>query len=71
MKKHEQSKHKIKRWNKDIFGDVRINKTKFWRELKIDEEEVIGELREYLKTDKQELRNKLGDLLLKELISWN
>ena len=65
-------KHKIKSWNKEIFGDVRVKKGKILERIQeIDEVEVRGILEDELKNEILELRERFGDLVYKEEISWN
>ena len=72
MKKLEQVKQKLKAWNTEVFGDVRIIKGQILKRIQeIDKEEVRGVLREEVVIERRELKEKLGDVLLKEEVSWN
>ncbi|KAM7498116.1 hypothetical protein LguiA_022530 [Lonicera macranthoides] len=72
MKKLAQVKHKLKKWNLEIFGDVRVEKGRILERIQnIDKLEVRGILGEELKKERQDLREIFGELVLREEISWN
>lgn len=71
IKKLEQVKHKLKAWNKEVFGDVRVVKGQTLKRIQEIDEKARGVLGDGLIVEKRELREKFGDLVLKEEISWN
>ena len=60
MKKLKQVKHKLKTWNKEVFGDVRVMKGQILKIIhKIDVEEARGVLRGRIGSGKEGVEGKI------------
>lgn len=61
-------KNEVKKWNREVFGDVRLEKNTLLNRIgELDEMEIIGELDENRRVE----RRKLEETILREQISWN
>ena len=71
MKKLEEAKDEVKKWKKQAFGDVRVEKKAIMERIgKLDEKESSGELDENSRSERGSLKKRLEELILREDISW-
>ena len=71
MKKLKYIKEKIRTWNKEVFGDIRVKKREILHELEVlDRLESEGGLVEDQGVRMVALRNELDEVLSREEISW-
>ena len=72
MSKLQGVKNKVKEWNKEAFGDIRLEKCAILKRVKtLDELEGRSELSDQLSEERRGLKVRLEDLIKKEEISWN
>ena len=71
MKKLRFVKDKLKVWNKEVFGDLRVRKGIILKEIEeIDKEELEGSSSLSLLSKKVQLKNELEEIILREEMSW-
>lgn len=56
MKKLEYVKHKVKTWNREVFGNVRLAKGHILVKIRRLDEEFIGSLKEEARGERCDLR---------------
>ena len=72
MRRLDHVKWQVKKWNKEVFGDVRIEKRRILKRIgEIDAIENSGLMEEELKIERAELKGKFEGILMQEDISWN
>ena len=65
MRKLEAVKNEVKKWNREVFGDVRLEKNALISRIEeLDEIEFIGELDENGRVERRNLRRKLEETIL-------
>ena len=71
MSKLVEVKNDIKKWNKEVFGDVRLEKIAVLSKIgELDALEASGNMGESDRRQRGELRKRLEELILKEETSW-
>lgn len=70
MEKLRALKGQLKRWNKEVFGDIRIKKEIVARIDEIDALDLEGFVDNVLKEERFSLKGNLVELIRKEKVSW-
>ncbi|KAM7469396.1 hypothetical protein LguiA_007579 [Lonicera macranthoides] len=72
MMKLGDVKREVRKWNKEVFGDIRIEKFAILRRIEeLDKIDYSSRLNEDERLERGALRRKLEELLVKEEVSWH
>ena len=70
MKRLQIIKHRVKQWNTNVFGDLRLIEAGMYNRLKdLDREESSGNWTEELRVERETLKKEFHDIMVKKEIS--